>query len=170
MDNDHKLTFDLKVTPSFNAEDQVLQFETSSHAQVISREVIRFKEETTREALIALGWTPPAAFAVDEQRNALAEARLRIIARIDGTDKDAGLQEARRIIGAMWDELPVSKPQAVVDHEKRIRQAIQKPQPEDFGYEAMDGFGEHGAGGWQYEGGEEAYDAAVSAWETANTP
>lgn len=59
MSDHHKLTFDLKVTPSFNAEDQVLQFETSSHAQVISREVIRLKEETTRKALIALGWRPP---------------------------------------------------------------------------------------------------------------
>ena len=63
MNDNHKLTFDLKVTPSFNAEDQVLQFETSSHAQVLSREVIRFKEETTRKALIALGWRPPEQVA-----------------------------------------------------------------------------------------------------------
>ena len=63
MNDNHKLTYDLKITSSFNAEDQILQFETSSHAQVISREVIRFKEETTREALIALGWTPPKQIA-----------------------------------------------------------------------------------------------------------
>jgi len=42
------------------------------------------------------------------------------------------------------------------------------PRPEDFGYEAIDGFGEHGSGGWQFEGGEEAYDAAVAVWEKAN--
>lgn len=59
MSDNHKLTFDLKVTPSFNADDQVLQFETLSHAQVLSREVIRFKEETIRKALIARGWRPP---------------------------------------------------------------------------------------------------------------
>ena len=65
MDNDRKLTFDLKVTPSFNAEDQVLQFETSSHAQVVSREVIRFKDETTRKALDALGWVEFLKFQLD---------------------------------------------------------------------------------------------------------
>lgn len=42
------------------------------------------------------------------------------------------------------------------------------PRPEDFGYDAMDGFGEHGSGGWQFEGGEEAYDAAMAVWEKAN--
>jgi hypothetical protein len=68
MSDNHKLTFDLKVTPSFNAEDQVLQFETSSHTQVLSREVIRFKEETTRKALIELGWTPPSERGYIKQR------------------------------------------------------------------------------------------------------
>ena len=29
---------------------------------------------------------------------------------------DRRLAQARRIIGSMWDELPVSKPQAVIEH------------------------------------------------------
>ena len=41
--------------------------------------------------------------------------------------------------------------------------------PEDFGYEDTVGFGDGGKGGWQFEGGEEAYDAAVAAWENANS-
>lgn len=71
--------------------------------------------------------------ALAEQRNSLAEARIRIIARIednkrwgDPLDQEAGLQEARRIIGAMWDELPVPTPQAVIDHEARIRRVIEE--------------------------------------------
>ena len=54
---------------------------------------------------------------------------------------------------------------------KRQQQALAsapclpRPRPEYFGYEEMDGYGEHGAGGWSFEGGEEAYDAALAAWE-----
>ena len=71
---------------------------------------------------------------LDEQRNALAEARLRIIARYEHVETwlkqpapettlanwagmVEGLRQARCIIGSMWDELPVSKPQAVIEHE-----------------------------------------------------
>ncbi len=78
------------------------------------------------------------------QQNALAEARLRIISRLkhvegwtrhdttyminanwDGIAE--GLSQARRIIGAMWDDLPVSKPQAVEDHEDSMRVALSEP-------------------------------------------
>jgi len=76
---------------------------------------------------------PVPCSALAEQRNALAEARLRIIARIednkrwgDPLDQEAGLQEARRIIGAMWDELPVPTPQAVIDHEAHMRRVIEE--------------------------------------------
>lgn len=81
--------------------------------------------------------------ALAEQRNALAEARLRIIARyehVQGWLKQPapedtlknwagiveGLRQARQIIGAMWDELPVPKPQAVIDHEAHIRRVIEE--------------------------------------------
>ena len=77
-----------------------------------------------------------AGSALDEQRNALAEARLRIIARYEHVDTwltlgvpeniaanwrgiTEGLRQARRIIGGMWDELPVPKPQSVIDHQAR---------------------------------------------------
>lgn len=75
--------------------------------------------------------------AVEAQRNALAEARIRIIARIednkrwgDPLDQESGLQEARRIIGAMWDDLPVTKPQAVIEHEAHIRRVITEQNAE----------------------------------------
>jgi hypothetical protein len=42
---------------------------------------------------------------------------------------------------------------------------IPRPQPEDFGWEDAIGFSH--AGGWQIEGGEEAYDAALAAWVAA---
>ena len=65
------------------------------------------------------------AIILEAQRNALAEARQRIIARCDQVEATVapfladGLHEARRIIGAMWDELPVSKPLAVIEHEAK---------------------------------------------------
>ena len=80
---------------------------------------------------------------LDEQRNALAEARQRIIARYEEVDKwlknedlpeciianwagmTEGLREARRIIGSMWNELPVSKPQAVIEHEAHMRRVVE---------------------------------------------
>lgn len=82
-----------------------------------------------------------AGSALDEQRRALAEARQRIIARCqqvekwprkDATDMIAanwdgiveGLQQARRIIGAMWDELPVPLPQAVLEHNAKCAAAM----------------------------------------------
>ena len=46
---------------------------------------------------------------------------------------------------------------------------MNKPKPEDYGYEPRDGFGEHGEGGWCIEGGEEAYDAALAQWEATQT-
>ena len=81
--------------------------------------------------------------ALAEQRNALAEARLRIIARYEhvetwlkqpATDETLanwagmveGLRQARQIIGAMWDELPVQQPQAVIDHEAHMRRVIEE--------------------------------------------
>ena len=77
------------------------------------------------------------------QQNALAEARIRIIAQknhvqlrsIEGTTAmigsyldgvEEGLSQARRIIGAMWDDLPVSNPQAVADHEQSIHAALKE--------------------------------------------
>jgi len=86
----------------------------------------KMEAERDEARLIALG----------AQRNALAEARLRIIARceqVEGWSRQdttdmirsnwdgiaEGLQQARRIIGAMWDELPVPKPQAVIEHEAK---------------------------------------------------
>ena len=73
----------------------------------------------------------------EAQSDALAEARLRIIARYEENDRwgdplghEGGLKEARRIIGAMWDDLPISKPQAVIDHERGIRAAISEPNNE----------------------------------------
>ena len=59
------------------------------------------------------------------QQNALAEARIRVITRLNQVQKwsrkdttdaikynwdgiEEGLSQARRIIGAMWDDLPVS--------------------------------------------------------------
>ena len=82
-----------------------------------------------------------AGSALDEQRNALAEARLRIIARYEHVDTwlkldvpeniaanwrgiTEGLRQARRIIGGMWDELPVQKPQSVIDHQARASQVM----------------------------------------------
>lgn len=83
--------------------------------------------------------------ALAEQRNALAEARLRIIARIednkrwgDPLDEEAGLQKARRIIGAMWDELPVPTPQAVIDHEAHIRRVIEEQNDDGLGRRTLD--------------------------------
>lgn len=84
---------------------------------------------------------PVPCSALDEQRNALAEARLRIIARYEHVETwlkqpapeqtlanwagmVEGLRQARQIIGAMWDELPVPKPQAVIDHETRMRRVM----------------------------------------------
>jgi hypothetical protein len=86
---------------------------------------------------------PVPCSALDEQRNALAEARLRIIARYEhvetwlkqpATEQTLanwagmveGLRQARQIIGAMWDELPVPKPQAVIDHEAHMRRVIEE--------------------------------------------
>lgn len=80
---------------------------------------------------------------VEQQRNALAEARLRIVARYEHVQTwlkqpaeeqtianwagiVEGLRQARRIIGAMWDELPVPKPQAVIDHEENMRQVLKE--------------------------------------------
>ncbi len=90
------------------------------------------------------GAVAPAATcsALAEQRNALAEARLRIIARQEQVKKwsrkdttdlmnanwdgiSEGLAQARRIIGAMWFELPVPQPQAVIDHEAHMRRVIE---------------------------------------------
>lgn len=85
--------------------------------------------------------------ALAEQRNALAEARLRIIARQEQVEKwsrkdttdlinanwdgiSEGLAQARRIIGAMWDELPVQQPQAVIDHEAHMRRVIEEQNGE----------------------------------------
>lgn len=80
--------------------------------------------------------------ALDEQRKALAEARLRIIARyeqIEGWLKNddlpedirtnwegmtEGLRQARRLIGGMWDELPVPTPQAVIEHDAKCAAAL----------------------------------------------
>ena len=81
--------------------------------------------------------------ALDEQRNALAEARLRIIARYEHVETwlkqpapeqtlanwagiVEGLRQARRIIGGMWDELPVPKPKAVIEHEAHMHRVIEK--------------------------------------------
>jgi len=92
------------------------------------------------------GWRPlgpVAGSALDEQRNALAEARLRIITRYEhvqtwlkqpATEETLanwagiveGLRQARQIIGAMWDELPVPKPQAVIEHEAHMRRVIEE--------------------------------------------
>ena len=86
---------------------------------------------------------PVPCSALDEQRNALAEARLRIIARYEhvetwlrqsATEQTLanwagmveGLRQARQIIGAMWDELPVPTPQAVIDHEAHMRRVIEE--------------------------------------------
>jgi len=86
---------------------------------------------------------PAAGSALTEQRKALAEARLRIIARYEhvetwlkqpATEQTLanwagiveGLRQARQIIGAMWDELPVPKPQAVIDHEAHMRRVIEE--------------------------------------------
>ena len=82
-----------------------------------------------------------ACSARDEQRNALAEARLRIIARYEQVETwlnqpatesmlsnwsgiIEGLRQARRIIGGMWDELPVPTPQAVIDHNEESAEAL----------------------------------------------
>jgi len=71
----------------------------------------------------------PESLQVDAQRAALAEARHRIIARYEHVDNwlkqplpydtranwegiTEGLRQARRIIGAMWDDLPISIPLA----------------------------------------------------------
>jgi len=89
------------------------------------------------------GLAPASGSALAEQRNALAEARLRIIARYEhvetwlkqpATDETLanwagmveGLRQARQIIGAMWDELPVPKPQAVIDHEAHMCRVIEE--------------------------------------------
>jgi len=86
---------------------------------------------------------PVPCSGLDEQRNALAKATLRIIARYEhvetwlkqpATEQTLanwagmveGLRQARQIIGAMWDELPVPKPQAVIDHEAHMRRVIQE--------------------------------------------
>ena len=92
--------------------------------------------ENTNKTARPEGLAPAHCSALDEQRNALAEARLRIIARyeqVDGWLKQPapestlanwagiseGLRQARRIIGGMWDELPVPTPQAVIDHNEQ---------------------------------------------------
>lgn len=80
--------------------------------------------------------------ALDEQRNALSEARKRIIARYEQIEKwlenddlpedirtnwegmSEGLRQARRIIGGMWDDLPVPMPSAIPDHETVIQAFI----------------------------------------------
>ena len=46
------------------------------------------------------------------------------------------------------------------------KQSGKRPRPEDFGYEECAGFGDHGPSGWQFEGGEDAYDAALKLWQS----
>lgn len=86
---------------------------------------------------------PEKPSELDSQRNALSEARGRIIARseqiktwlknppsddvkVSWEGMIEGLNQARRIIGAMWDELPVPKPQAVIDHEAHMPRLIEE--------------------------------------------
>lgn len=76
---------------------------------------------------------------IDAQRNALAEARLRIaqLELIDwpGVEEgyshgmSRGLQQARHIIGSLFDEIPIKKPQRVVQHEMNIAQY--KPEAQE---------------------------------------
>lgn len=99
--------------------------------------------KNTQDDTATEGCAPAACSALDEQRNALAEARMRIIERAETVatwlkqpapentltnwaGMVEGLNQARRIIGAMWDELPVSKPQAVIDHEAHMRRVIEE--------------------------------------------
>jgi hypothetical protein len=46
-------------------------------------------------------------------------------------------------------------------------QQTSRPQPEDYGWEGRDSF-DGSNNGWCIEGGEEAYEAALEAWEKAN--
>lgn len=107
------------------------------------------KPETSEGQEAKGGCLHHACSSLDAQRNALAEARLRIIARYEHVETwlkqpameetlanwagiVEGLRQARRIIGGMWDELPVPKPQAVIDHEKEIAIVMKTYQMSDL--------------------------------------
>ena len=49
---------DLKVSPSYDFERHALKITTTTSGQ-ISEKVLQLEDKAIREALIALGWTPP---------------------------------------------------------------------------------------------------------------
>lgn len=54
-----KLSFETKVTPSIDINTEEMRLMISNAAGQHFTEVLRTKDEATRAALIALGWTPP---------------------------------------------------------------------------------------------------------------
>jgi len=48
-----------KITPSIDVTNGIVFLDTEDWGGKITREVMRTKEAAVREALIALGWTPP---------------------------------------------------------------------------------------------------------------
>lgn len=47
------------ITSSIDRENGFVMLDTEDYAGKITREIMRTKEEAIRNALIALGWTPP---------------------------------------------------------------------------------------------------------------
>lgn len=62
MDQEH-CKYSVKLTPTVDLEKQLLHMDFQSKfngiASQISRETVNFKDKCVRQALIALGWTPP---------------------------------------------------------------------------------------------------------------
>ena len=95
--------FETKVTPSVNIDTGEIHLMTEDITGRYYREVMRTKDEATRTALIALGWTPPelkkyifTVFDVEDDEEVgmyelLAESHefaFRIIAHIEKFDAD----------------------------------------------------------------------------------
>lgn len=55
-----KLSFETKVTPSIDINTGEITVLVEAMGQRISKDVMYTKDEATRAALIAMGWTPPA--------------------------------------------------------------------------------------------------------------
>lgn len=55
--------YSVRLTPIFDLKKQLLHIDFESKfngmASQISRETLNFKDQCVRQALIALGWTPP---------------------------------------------------------------------------------------------------------------
>jgi len=49
----------ITVNTSWNTDGQIIHETLDNEMRRISREVISTKEQQTRKALIAMGWTPP---------------------------------------------------------------------------------------------------------------